>query len=80
MVPSTNISSFQFENIFSEKNSERKHTEKVLRKKYGLGKPGIDNSSLSALPPGYSDRAEERRQEKGSDNPYEKTHVASVHE
>ncbi|GAB6019974.1 Angiogenic factor with G patch and FHA domains 1 [Chamberlinius hualienensis] len=62
-----------------EKEKERKRELKQMRKKYGLAEePYIDKAQLIPLNSGYTDRAEIRRIEKGSDNPYEKTDVASV--
>ena len=49
---------------------------KKLRKKYGI-EQGV---AVGNLPETYTDRASERRKVKGSDNPYEKTEVASVNE
>ncbi|CAG2108637.1 unnamed protein product [Medioppia subpectinata] len=58
----------------TDKESDRKRQLKTLKKKYGLKDvdfcepkaPIITNTN-------YTDRAEKRRGEKGSDNPYEKT-------
>ena len=56
----------------TDREKDRKKQLKCLKKKYGLKEAdfveskAITNSS-------YKDRAEQRRVEKGSDNPYEKT-------
>jgi len=48
---------------------------KKLKKKYNVGRTIPEK--LAQLPSNYTDRAGERRVLKGSDNPYEKTEVAS---
>ena len=66
---------------FSSKNldSQRKSEMKQLRKKYGII---IDTECKSAdiSKSGYIDRADDRRRQVGSDNPFEKTQVASTEE
>ncbi|KAK7065463.1 hypothetical protein SK128_010050 [Halocaridina rubra] len=47
---------------------------KAMKKKYALEY----SNDLPVLPAEYKDRARKRRKEKGSDNPYEKTEVAST--
>ena len=58
--------------------SKRKSEMKQLRKKYGINNPGETKSVDKAA--GYTDRADDRRRLVGSDNPFEKTQVASVEE
>ncbi|XP_054714429.1 angiogenic factor with G patch and FHA domains 1-like [Uloborus diversus] len=60
-----------------EKERERKQELVKLKKKYGL--KGMEYSNKNAVvPKGYEDRAGERRQIIGSENPYEKTEEASA--
>ena len=60
------------------KEQLRKQQLRKLRKKYGF--EGNSTDLLTKLPESYKDRASERRVTKGSDNPYEKTQVASLNE
>lgn len=60
------------------KETERKKEMKKLRKKYCLEYDATEK--LSKLPQSYTDRAEDRRITKGSDNPFEKTQVTSIDE
>ena len=57
------------------KEMSRKEQLQQMRKKYGL-----KNAEESESKAGYFDRAEDRRKTKGSDNPYEKTEMASTKE
>ncbi|CAL1265418.1 unnamed protein product [Larinioides sclopetarius] len=63
-----------------EKEKERRQEMKRLKKKYGLqGMEYCDGKNC--VPPvssGYEDKAEIRRKTVGSQNPYEKTEVASM--
>ena len=61
-----------------DREADRKAALKQIKKKYGLSKQ--DSDSLAAKNPDYNDRANERRRIVGSDNPYEKTQVASTNE
>lgn len=58
-----------------EKEKERRHQLRQLKKKFGLQRMNYEQDGLSVNPPGtnYHDRAKERQKTKGSDNPYEKT-------
>lgn len=59
-----------------EREEKRKSELKQLRKKYGIGnREGLEESTAKG---NYTDRAEDRRKTKGSDNPYEKTVIAST--
>ena len=60
----------------AEKEAERKRAMKQIRKKYGLAKDPYTNQSGNVAR--YSDRAEKRRREVGSDNPNEKTEISHV--
>ena len=59
---------------YSNLNEARKTEDKNMRKKYGLRWKG-DNTFPTNH--NYTDRADNRRETVGSDNPYEKTEVAS---
>lgn len=50
---------------------------KNLKKKFGINSYEEDNTKLAS---GYTDRAEQRRQVIGSQNPHEKTQTASIDE
>lgn len=68
-------------NIYSntesgDRNKTYKKELRNLRKKYGVQ----HNDGKTDLAPGYTDRAEVRRITVGSQNPNEKTHVASINE
>lgn len=63
-----------------DKEADRRRTSSSLRRKYGLSHPQDNTSAVTATAAGYTDRADQRRLKCGSDNPYEKTQVASVHE
>ncbi len=59
-------------NEHNDREKERKQNLKLLKKKYGL--KDIDFCEVKVMTPSnYKDRSTQRRQEKGSDNPYEKT-------
>ena len=63
------------------KEAARKREMKELRKKYGIRNDGLleegaKNDAKSSK--SYKDRARERRLQKGSDNPYEKTEASDV--
>jgi pSer/pThr/pTyr-binding forkhead associated (FHA) protein len=62
----------------AEKDAARRKEQRKLRQKFGVA--GDASGALSKLPESYKDRAEERRVTKGSDNPFEKTEVASIDE
>ena len=66
----------------SKKRLERKRKSemKQLRKKYGINNPGETKSVDISKAAGYTDRADDRRRLVGSDNPFEKTQVASMEE
>ena len=55
--------------------SKRKLEMKQLRKKYGIN---TDIKSVDISKAGYKDRADDRRRLVGSDNPFEKTQMASM--
>lgn len=59
----------------NDKSQSRNSMLKAIKKKYG-----VDTSNKLPDAHAYHDRAGERRVTKGSDNPYEKTLVASVEE
>ena len=59
----------------ADKESSRKKELKSIKKKFGLESVGYSDKMV--VDEAYSDRAENRRKEIGSDNPYEKTDVAS---
>ncbi|KAK9729127.1 OCRE domain [Popillia japonica] len=64
------------ENRFSikvDKNADHKQQLKKLRKKFA-----VNHSVDSGLAPGYTDRAQARRETIGSQNEHEKTQVASL--
>ena len=69
---------------FCSKNldSQRKSEMKQLRKKYGIiiDHNNMETKSADISKSGYFDRADDRRRYVGSDNPFEKTHVASTEE
>ena len=69
----TNLSAKQLE-------SKRKSEMKQLRKKYGINNPGETKSVDISKAAGYTDRADDRRRLVVSDNPFEKTQVASMEE
>lgn len=56
---------------------KRKTEMNQLRKKYGIG---TESKSIDISKAGYTDRADDRRRVVGSDNPFEKTQVASTEE
>lgn len=65
------------EKIFkSTRSDSHKNQLKNLKKIYGLTRQDIDVK----LADGYTDRAQKRREVVGSQNPHEKTQVASVDE
>ena len=63
------------------KEAARKKEMKELRKKYGIRNDGLleeGAKSDAKCSKSYKDRARERRLQKGSDNPYEKTEASDV--
>ena len=64
------------------KEAARKREMKELRKKYGIRNDGLleegGAKSDAKCSKSYKDRARERRLQKGSDNPYEKTEASDV--
>ena len=63
------------------KEAARKKEMKELRKKYGIRNDGLleeGGKSDAKCSKSYKDRARERRLQKGSDNPYEKTEASDV--
>lgn len=56
-----------------DKNADHKHQLKKLRKKFA-----VNHGSDGSLAPGYTDRAQARREAIGSQNEHEKTQVASL--
>ena len=60
----------------SKKERLRKKEQKRLLNKYSLKNYG--DQRVATDDSAYNDRAEQRRKEKGSDNPYEATHSASL--
>ena len=60
----------------SKKERLRKKEQKRLQNKYNLYNSGDRRGATDDS--AYKDRAEERRKEKGSDNPHEATHSASL--
>ncbi|XP_068225471.1 angiogenic factor with G patch and FHA domains 1-like [Palaemon carinicauda] len=63
----------EFRKVKASAEKMRRKALKALKKKYG-----VEVSKPVQLPADYEDRASKRRKEKGSDNPYEKTEVAST--
>ena len=64
-----------------DKEAARKREMKEMRKKYGITRnDGLseEGGRSNARAKSYKDRAGERRMQKGSDNPYEKTEVSDV--
>jgi hypothetical protein len=61
-----------------DKELKRKSEMKQIRKKYGIGNDVSESAATITKKSGYVDRADNRRKTKGSDNPHEKTEVASV--
>ena len=64
----------------AKKEALRKKQIKQIRRKYGIGTGAIRTEKASTSTVSYKDRAKERRVTLGSDNPYEKTAVASLDE
>uniref|UniRef100_A0A0K2SWY4 Angiogenic factor with G patch and FHA domains 1like [Bombus impatiens] n=1 Tax=Lepeophtheirus salmonis TaxID=72036 RepID=A0A0K2SWY4_LEPSM len=62
----------------AEKEAGRKKKMNELKKKYGLKGSDMETNESNVSGGAYVDRAEERRKKVGSDNPYEKTEVASL--
>ena len=63
------------------KEAARKREMKELRKKYGIRNDGLLEEGAkndAKCSKSYKDRARERRLQKGSDNPYEKTEASDV--
>ena len=69
--PRLNNASTESSNLEVKRKSEMKQ----LRKKYGIN---TESKSIDISLAGYYDRANERRRVVGSDNPFEKTQVAST--
>lgn len=59
------------------KNKEHKKELLKLKKKFAVNFEQESNKKVAA---GYQDRAQTRRETIGSQNPHEKTEVASVHQ
>jgi pSer/pThr/pTyr-binding forkhead associated (FHA) protein len=59
------------------KSEQHKNELKKLRKKFGVSLFEEENTKLAS---GYTDRAQKRRETVGSQNPHEKTEVASINE
>lgn len=59
------------------KSEQHKNELKKLRKKFGVSAFEESNTKLAS---GYTDRARKRRETVGSQNPHEKTEVASLDE
>ncbi|XP_064608802.1 angiogenic factor with G patch and FHA domains 1-like [Liolophura sinensis] len=63
-----------------EKEKLRRRQLKDIKRKYGLDNADYEGNKSALNNPSYSDKAEERRKTKGSDNPYQKSEApASVH-
>ena len=62
------------------KEAARKKELKEMRKKYGIRNDGLleEGGRSDARAKSYKDRAVQRRVQKGSDNPHEKTEVSDV--
>lgn len=74
----TNVFVDKVETVESTNRSEsHKKQLKNLRKKFGISAYDEKQPNLG---PGYTDRAQVRRDTVGSQNPHEKTQVASVTE
>lgn len=63
----------EFQKVKPSVEKTRLKVLKAMKKKYAL-----NAGKTPQLPSDYEDRAKKRRKEKGSDNPYEKTEVAST--
>ncbi|KAF5274034.1 hypothetical protein FQR65_LT04432 [Abscondita terminalis] len=72
-----NVSDKKENSARTSKSEQHKIELRKLRKKFGIGWADGDGSSLG---PGYTDRAQVRRETVGSHNEHEKTQVASVNQ
>ena len=62
-----------------DSDKTRRAAMKEIKAKYGISYDNSKKEGSEAANPQYKDRAQKRRLDKGSSNPYEKTETASVH-